>query len=290
MYLVGVLGMFLIGGVFALLVRTELFSPIPLLTPLFAAEPGAQADLYNQWFTTHGAIMVFLVIIPGSSCSIGEFRPATFVGGEGRGISEIEPGLLLPVGHRCVFSFSMCSSVVESIRGWTFYTPYSTKFSSTAVIPAVVGVFILGFSSIFTGLNFIVTIHKMRPKGMTWFNMPLFLWGTYSTAVIQVLATPVLGITLLLLILEKTLGIGIFNPENGGDPVLYQHFFWFYSHPAVYIMIIPAMGVISEIISVHSHKRIFGLPLHRIFFGGDCHSFPSSSGATTCLPVANRQR
>ena len=144
--------------------------------------------------------------------------------------------------------------------GWTFYTPYSTDTTSAmgGVIPALIGVFILGFSSIFTGLNFVTTIHRLRPPGMTWFRMPLFLWSIYATAIIQVLATPVLGITLALLIVERAFGIGIFNPVLGGDPVLYQHFFWFYSHPAVYIMILPGMGIISELIAVHSHRHIFG--------------------------------
>jgi cytochrome c oxidase subunit 1 len=141
--------------------------------------------------------------------------------------------------------------------GWTFYTPYSTT-TTTSVIPALFGAFILGFSSIFTGMNFITTIHKLRPPGMTWFRMPLFLWALYSTAVIQVLATPVLAITLLLLIVERSVGIGIFDPALGGDPVLFQHFFWFYSHPAVYIMIVPAFGVVSEIFPTFSRKRIFG--------------------------------
>ena len=141
--------------------------------------------------------------------------------------------------------------------GWTFYTPYSTE-TGTAVISSTLGAFILGFSSILTGLNFIVTIHKMRAPGMTWKRLPLFLYGIYATAVVQVLATPVLAITLLLLVLERTLGIGIFDPALGGDPVLYQHFFWFYSHPAVYIMILPGFGIISELVTVHSRKRIFG--------------------------------
>ena len=141
--------------------------------------------------------------------------------------------------------------------GWTFYTPYSTT-TSTAVIPAVTGAFILGFSSILTGVNFIASVHMLRPPGMGWFRMPLMLWGLYATAVIQILATPVLAITLLLLIAERVLGIGIFDPAMGGDPVLFQHFFWFYSHPAVYIMILPAMGIISELIAVFSRKHIFG--------------------------------
>ncbi len=154
--------------------------------------------------------------------------------------------------------FSVFTGTVDT--GWTFYSPYSTQ-SNTSVISMTLGVFILGFSSIFTGLNFIVTVHKMRAPGMTWYQMPLFVWGTYATAVIQVLATPVLGITLLLLIMEKVGGIGIFDPKMGGDPVLFQHFFWFYSHPAVYIMILPGMAIISELIAVHSHKKIFGYRL-----------------------------
>jgi len=141
--------------------------------------------------------------------------------------------------------------------GWTFYTPYSV-ITNTSVVALTAGAFILGFSSILTGINFVVTIHKLRPDWMTWFKMPLFLWSLYATAIIQILATPVLGITLLLLILERTLGIGIFNPALGGDPVLYQHFFWFYSHPAVYIMILPAMGIVSELVSTFSHRTIFG--------------------------------
>jgi cytochrome c oxidase subunit 1 len=144
--------------------------------------------------------------------------------------------------------------------GWTFYTPYSSD-STTAVIPMVTAAFILGFSSIFTGLNFIVTVHKLRPPSMDWFKLPLFIWATYATALIQIIATPVIGITLLLLMLEKAFHIGIFDPALGGDPVLFQHFFWFYSHPAVYIMILPAMGVISEIIATHSRKHIFSYKL-----------------------------
>jgi cytochrome c oxidase subunit 1 len=154
--------------------------------------------------------------------------------------------------------FALASIVLGAVdTGWTFYTPYSTT-TGTSVVSVTLGVFILGFSSIFTGLNFVVTIHKMRPAGMGWFRMPLFLWGLYATAIIQILATPVLGITLLLLVVERVFGVGIFDPALGGDPVLFQHFFWFYSHPAVYIMILPAMGVISELVSVFSRKRIFG--------------------------------
>ncbi len=141
--------------------------------------------------------------------------------------------------------------------GWTFYTPYSTT-SNGSVSMVTLGVFILGFSSIFTGINFIATIHKLRAPGMTWFKMPLFVWGIYATSIIQILATPVLGITLLLLLMERVFSIGIFDPRLGGDPVLFQHFFWFYSHPAVYIMILPGMAIISEVMPVFSHKTIFG--------------------------------
>src|SRR6185503_746470 len=142
--------------------------------------------------------------------------------------------------------------------GWTFYTPFSTMFSNTHVIAAVTGVFIVGFSSILTGVNFIVTIHKMRAPGMTWFRLPLFIWSMYASSIIFVLATPVLAITLLLLFTERVLGFGIFDPARGGDPVLFQHLFWFYSHPAVYIMILPGMGVISELVTCFSRKHIFG--------------------------------
>ncbi|NRA76288.1 MAG: cbb3-type cytochrome c oxidase subunit I, partial [Planctomycetes bacterium] len=213
-------------------------------------------DMYNKWFTTHGAIMVFLVIIPGVPAALGNFVLPLLLGAKDVAFPKLNLGsFYLWVTGAAFFLYVLFTGGLDT--GWTFYTPYSAE-SGTAVIPALMGVFILGFSSIFTGLNFIVTIHKMRPPGMTWFRMPLFLWATYATAVMQVLATPVIGITVLLLILERTLGIGIFDPRNGGDPVLFQHFFWFYSHPAVYIMIVPPMGIVSELIAVHSHKRIFG--------------------------------
>jgi cytochrome c oxidase subunit 1 len=207
-------------------------------------------------FTLHGAVMIFLFIIPGIPAALGNFVLPLMLGAK---------DVALPRLNLTSFWFWMIGAVFALVSiivgavdtGWTFYTPYSTT-TGTAVISMTLGVFILGFSSIFTGLNFIVTIHKMRPEGMTWFRMPLFLWGLYSTAIIQVLATPVLGITLLLLVAERALGIGIFDPTLGGDPVLFQHFFWFYSHPAVYIMILPAMGVISELVSVFSGKHIFG--------------------------------
>jgi cytochrome c oxidase subunit I len=247
MYLMCVLGAFLLGGVFALLVRTELLTPGRTIV---------DHDTYNQLFTLHGAVMVFLVIIPGIPAALGNFVLPLQLGAK----DVAFPRLNLASWYLWVIGavFMVVSLITNAAdTGWTFYTPYSTV-TTTSVIPALFGAFILGFSSIFTGMNFITSIHKLRPPGMTWFRMPLFLWALYSTAVIQVLATPVLAITLLMLIVERTVGIGIFDPALGGDPVMFQHFFWFYSHPAVYIMIVPAFGVVSEIFPTFSRKRIFG--------------------------------
>ena len=247
MYLCSVLTAFALGGFFALLVRTELLTPGHTIM---------DHDTYNQMFTLHGAIMVFLVIIPGIPAALGNIIMPLQLGAK----DVAFPRMNLASYHLWIVGalFMLTSLAINAVdTGWTFYTPYSTT-TSTAVVPAAFGAFILGFSSIFTGLNFIVTMHKMRPPGMNWFRLPLFCWALYSTALIQVLATPVIGITLLMMIVERTLHIGIFDPTLGGDPVLFQHFFWFYSHPAVYIMIVPAFGVIGEIIPVFSRKRIFG--------------------------------
>ncbi len=247
MYLISVLTAFFLGGVFALLIRTELLGPGRTIM---------DADTYNQMFTLHGAVMIFLFIIPGMPAIFGNFVLPIMLGAK---------DVAFPRLNLASWYFYIAGSVFALLAialggvdtGWTFYTPYSTQFGGQ-VIPIVFGVFILGFSSIFTGINFIVTIHRLRPQGMGWFRMPLFLWAIYATSIIQVLATPVLAITLLLLIAERTFGVGIFDPAMGGDPVLFQHFFWFYSHPAVYIMILPAMGVMSEVISVFCRKHIFG--------------------------------
>jgi len=248
MYLVGILGAFLLGGIFALLIRTELFTP---------ARTVMSADRYNQFFTLHGAIMTFLVIIPGIPAALGNFVLPIMLGARDLAFPRVNLAsfYLWVVGA----ILAVLAIVLGSVdTGWTFYVPYATETTMGGVIPVLLGAFVLGFSSIFTGLNFIVTIHKMRPPGMTWFRLPLFLWALYATAIIQILATPVLGITLVLLIVERVFKLGIFLPALGGDPVLYQHFFWFYSHPAVYIMILPAMGIVSELISVFSRKHIFG--------------------------------
>ena len=247
MYLAGVVMAFALGGLFALMVRAELFTA----NQMFLTEAS-----YNRMFTLHGAIMVFAFIIPSIPGSLGNFVLPIMLGAKDVAFPRLNltSFYLWVIGTFFLF-VALISGSLDT--GWTFYTPYSVTTQSS-VVAATFGAFILGFSSIFTGLNFIVTINTMRPPGMTWFKMPLFLWGMYATSIIQVLATPVLGITLLLLIAERVLGLGIFNPALGGDPVLFQHFFWFYSHPAVYIMILPAMAIISELISTHSHKRIFG--------------------------------
>ena len=247
MYLIGILSSFFLGGMLAMALRAHLLKPAGWLF---------DNDTYNQVFTLHGAIMVFLFIIPSIPAALGNFLVPVMLGAKDVAFPRLNlSSFYLWVTGAIFFIAALLGSGLDT--GWTFYTPYSTT-TDTSVILATFGAFVLGFSSIFTGLNFIVTINTMRPPGMTWFKMPLFLWATYSTSIIQVLATPVLGITLLLLIAERTLHIGIFDPEFNGDPVTYQHFFWFYSHPAVYIMILPAFGIISELVSVHSHKHIFG--------------------------------
>ena len=250
MYLVCVLSAFFVAGIFALLVRTQLLTPEGTIMG---------QDDYNQAFTLHGAIMVFLVIIPSIPAALGNFVLPIMLGAKDVAFPRLNLfSFWLWVSGALFFVLALVSGGLDT--GWTFYTPYSTDPNSAmgGMIPAVTGAFVLGFSSIFTGMNFIVTIHRLRPPGMTWFRMPLFLWGIYATAILQVMATPVLGITLALLAVERAFGIGIFNPALGGDPVLYQHFFWFYSHPAVYIMILPGMAIISDLIAVHSHRHIFG--------------------------------
>ncbi|HJL24998.1 MAG TPA: cbb3-type cytochrome c oxidase subunit I [Polyangiaceae bacterium LLY-WYZ-15_(1-7)] len=247
MYLVSVLVMFFLGGVMALLVRTEL---------LFNGETIMEADTYNKVFTLHGAIMVFLFIIPSVPAAMGNFFLPIMLGAKDVAFPRLNLASFWIYGFGTIFA--IVAIVAGSVdTGWTFYTPYSARADSS-VIWMTLAAFILGFSSILTGVNFIATVHKMRAPGIHWKRLPLFIWGIYATSVIQVLATPVLAITLLLLIMEKTLTIGIFDPALGGDPVLYQHFFWFYSHPAVYIMILPGMAVVNELIATFSQRKIFG--------------------------------
>jgi cytochrome c oxidase subunit 1 len=272
MYLVAVLLAFFLGGVAALLLRMELWAPTKTIVDAAGqtvvqgqvlwtwTERGSELtpnNVYNRAFTLHGTIMVFLFIIPSVPAALGNIFLPIMLGAK----DVAFPRLNLFSWYTYVFGslFAIWAIIQGGVEtGWTFYTPYSTSTTWGGTTAMVLGAFILGFSSIFTGMNFIATVHKLRVPGMGWFDMPLFVWAIYATAIIQVLATPVLGITLLLLVFERTFGIGIFDPALGGDPVLYQHFFWFYSHPAVYIMILPGMGIISELISVHCRKRIFG--------------------------------
>jgi len=247
MYFISVMFFFLLGGIMALLIRLELMSPGSTIM---------SADTYNQVMTYHGAIMVFMVIIPGIPAILGNFFLPLHIGAKDVAFPRLNllSWYCLMAGAILAFS-TLFTHKIDT--GWTFYTPYSIK-TGTSVVTMVIAAFIMGMSSILTGLNFIATVHKLRAPGMTMYRIPLFVWALYSTAILQVLATPVLGITLLLLSVERAFGVGIFDPALGGDPVLFQHFFWFYSHPAVYIMILPAMGVVSELIATFSRKTIFG--------------------------------
>lgn len=247
MYSIGIF--FLTAAVLGIMMRLELIAP---------GETVMKADTYNRVFTLHGVIMIFLFIIPGIPAIFGNFILPLIIGAEDVAFPKIN---LLSWYFYVIGALFALSTLVfgegAADTGWTFYAPYSVK-TGTNVSMSVLAAFILGFSSILTGLNFLTTIHRMRAPGMTWFKMPLFVWSTYATAWIQILATPVIGITLLMIIAERLLGIGLFDPALGGDPILYQHLFWIYSHPAVYIMILPAMGVVSEIIPVFTRRRIFG--------------------------------
>ncbi len=252
MYLASISFAFFLGGIFALLVRLSLLNPKHVIF----GHVLMSAETYNKAFTLHGAIMVFLFIIPSIPAAMGNFVLPLMLGAK----DVAFPRLNLFSYYIYVTGAVMALSalVLGGVdTGWTFYTPYSTTTDGPVGLMTM-AVFVLGFSSIFTGINFIATIHKLRAPGMGWFDMPLFCWGIYSTALIQVLATPVLAITLVLMLMERVFNIGIFDARLGGDPVLFQHFFWFYSHPAVYIMILPGMAIISEIIPVFSRKTIFG--------------------------------
>jgi cytochrome c oxidase subunit 1 len=252
MYLGAVCFAFLMGGIFALLVRLSLLNPQHTLF----GKHWVTAEMYNRFFTLHGAIMVFLFIIPSIPASLANFVLPMMLGAKDVAFPRLNlTSFYLWCAGATLAISSMVIGAVDT--GWTFYTPYSTT-TDGAVGLMTMAVFILGFSSIFTGLNFIATTHKLRAPGMGWFDMPLFVWGIYATGVIQILATPVLAITMVLLLIERVFQIGIFDSRIGGDPVLFQHFFWFYSHPAVYIMILPGMAIISEIIPTFSRKTIFG--------------------------------
>jgi cytochrome c oxidase subunit 1 len=250
LYMVTVTLMFIIGGVGAVLVRLELLTP---------AGDFMERDTYNKMFTMHGIVMIFYFLIPSIPSILGNFMLPILVGAKDLAF----PRLNLASWYLFVTSGAFTLYVILSggvDTGWTFYTPYSSSYSHSNVIMTGVAVLIVGFSSIFTGINFIVTIHKMRAPGLTWFKLPLFVWTLYATSLIIILGTPVLSITVLLLAIERIFRVGLFDPALGGDPLLFQHLFWFYSHPAVYIMILPGMGVISELVPAFSRKRIFGYP------------------------------
>jgi cytochrome c oxidase subunit I len=248
LYLLSITFFFFIGGIFATLIRLHLLTPhSELFTP----------DTYNKLFSMHGIIMVFGFLVPSVPATLGNFCLPLMIGAKDVAFPKINLlSWYIFLAGGSLFLVSLLSGGADT--GWTFYPPYSTNFSRTSVLAAALGVFVAGFSSILTGLNFIVTIHRMRAPGMSWFRLPLFIWSMYATSLIQVLGTPVIAITLVLVALERAFHIGVYDPAYGGDPVLFQHMFWFYSHPAVYIMILPGMGVISELISVFSRKRIFG--------------------------------
>jgi cytochrome c oxidase subunit 1 len=261
MYMWGVFAMFALGGFFAMYIRMTLAVPeTASWDPATAvtADLAKKMDFYNRAFTVHGAVMIFLVIIPGIPAALGNFVLPIMLGAKDVAFPRLNRfSFHLWLLGACCFVMTFLVGGLDT--GWTFYPTYSTSSADMqAVVFGTMGAFILGFSSIFTGLNFVVTIHKMRPPGMGWFKMPLFLWAIYATAILQILATPVIGISMLLLMVEATLHIGIFTPDLGGDPVFFQHLFWFYSHPAVYIMILPALGMMSELIATFSRKPIFG--------------------------------
>ncbi|CAB3732387.1 cytochrome c oxidase subunit I [Paraburkholderia rhynchosiae] len=248
LYMVSITAFFFVGGAAAALMRLNLLTPQGALV---------SADTYNRLFTAHGVIMVWMFLIPSIPSALGNFLMPMMIGARDLAF----PRLNLTSWYIYVVGglFTLGALYAGGVdTGWTFYTPFSTMFSNSNVLLAVTGVFIVGFSSILTGLNFIVTVHTMRAPGMTWFRLPLFVWANYATSIILVLATPVLAMTLALIAAERLLHIGIFDPALGGDPLLFQHLFWFYSHPAVYIMVLPAMGVASEIIPCFSRKCIFG--------------------------------
>lgn len=249
LYLITMLTFFLVGVSLGFLMRLEMIAP---------GGPIMKAQTYNALFTVHGVIMIFLFVIPGLAAPFGNFFLPILIGAKDVSFPRLNLlswWLFIIGGLLAVVSLFTGGGPIDT--GWTFYVPYSAK-TGTNVTLAVLAVFIIGFSSVLTGLNFLTTIHRLRAPGMSWFRLPLFVWSLYATGWVQVLATPVVAITLVLLMLERVLGVGIFDPAKGGDPLLFQHLFWIYSHPAVYIMILPAMGVVTEIIPVFSRKVVFG--------------------------------
>ncbi len=249
LYLFTIMTFFLVGATIGLLMKLELIAPGKTIV---------DAKTYNAFFTIHGVIMIFVIVIPGLPAVFGNFFLPILIGAKDVAFPRLNLfSWYVYITGIALVIYSLFAGGGAPDTGWTFYAPYSFR-TSTNMLPAVVAVFVIGFASILTGLNFLVTMHRMRAPGMTWLKMPLFPWTLYGTAWVQILATPIVGITMLMIVAERTLHIGFFDPTLGGDPILYQHLFWIYSHPAVYIMILPAMGAISEIIPTFSHKSIFG--------------------------------
>src|SRR5580693_9318395 len=247
LYLFSITAFFFVGGAFAVGMRLNLLTPQGLFSH----------ETYNKLFSMHGIIMVFFFLVPSIPATLGNFLMPIMIGAKDLAFPRINliSWYLYIIGGIIVIAVLAMGGVDT---GWTFYTPYSSIGSNTHVTLAIMGVFVAGFSSILTGFNFIVMVHKMRAPGMTWFRVPLFVWAQYATSIVMILGTPVLAITVFLLMLERVMRVGIFDPALGGDPILFQHLFWFYSHPAVYIMIIPGFGVINEIIPCFSRRKIFG--------------------------------
>jgi cytochrome c oxidase subunit 1 len=264
LYLISVTVMFFVGGFAISVARLHLMTPEGMLV---------SADTYNRLFTMHGVIMVFFFLVPVVPAVLGNFVVPLMIGAKDLAFPRINlfSWYLYVLGGGWTL-FAMIAGGLDT--GWTFYTPYSSQSTHYNVIPTMLGVVIAGFSSLFTGLNFIVTIHKLRAPGLTWFRLPIFVWTIYATSLIFVLAVPVLAMDFILVILERVLAIGVFDPALGGDPLLFQHLFWFYSHPAVYIMILPGMGIVSEVIPCFARKPIFGYTFVAYSsFGIACVSF-----------------
>jgi len=264
LYLISITFFFFSGGAFAGMIRLELLTPQPDLVA---------SDTYNKFFTMHGIIMIFLFLVPSVPATLGNFLIPIMIGAKDLAFPKIN--LLSWYLYLVGGTFTLAALVLGGVdTGWTFTTPLSTHYLNTHVITAATAIFVAGFSSIFTGLNFIVTIHRMRAPGMTWFRLPLFVWSNYAASVLMVLGTPVLAIAIVLVALERLIGIGVFDPTKGGDPLLFQHLFWFYSHPAVYIMILPGFECLATRRSRSLRWRL--------------QSSDSSSGRTTCSSWASQ--
>ncbi len=277
LYFASITFFFFVGGAAATLVRLELATP---------AADVVSADSYNKLFTLHGVIMVWFFLVPAIPNTLGNFILPLAIGAQDVAFPKLNLlSWYLNLAGGLLAGAALTLGGVDT--GWTFYTPYSTVYSNSYVTLAAAGVFVAGFGTIATGLNFLVTIHTLRAPGLRWMRLPLFVWSIYATALMMVLATPALAIALLMIVAERALDLGMFDPNRGGDPILFQHVFWFYSHPAVYIMILPGMGVVTEIITCFARRRVFGYTA-MVWRCWRSRSSGSSSGGTTCSPRGSR--